>query len=170
MFSLDGPIIGCAMKQCQALDHTDENNRRYVEFVIEGEPASKANSRRMVLRGKRPMFIKSQKALDYCKLFAKQCPQLDELFTEDVAVTIKIFYGSRRPDLDESVILDEMQEKIYLNDRQVKRKTIQWGLDRERPRSYIRIETLESCDSTCDCRFCQWEKTFDTASPSVDKV
>lgn len=163
-------MIWCIMKQCQALDSTDSNNRRYVEFVIEGEPASKANSRRMVLRGKHPRFIKSQKALDYCKLFGKQCPQLDELFTEDVAVIIKIFYGSRRPDLDESVILDEMQGKIYLNDRQVKRKTIQWGLDRERPRSYIRIEALESCDSTCNCRFCQWEKTFDTPGTCVDKV
>ncbi len=34
-----------------------------------GEPASKANSRRIVMFGKRPAIIKSQKARDYVKSF-----------------------------------------------------------------------------------------------------
>ena len=39
-----------------------------------------------------------------------------------------IYYSSRRPDLDESLILDLMQGVIYKNDRQVKQKNIYWGL------------------------------------------
>ena len=102
--------------------------------IIYGEPASKANSRKIVMFGKRPAVIKSQKARDYVKNFEKQCPKLDTLVTDDLVVEITIFYGSRRPDLDESVILDCMQGFIYKNDRQVKKKIINWGLDRDNPR------------------------------------
>ena len=107
--------------------------------MILGEPASKANSRKaVVIRGK-PSFIKSEKARNYVKKFEEQCPQLDEPFTEDVMVAMIIYYASRRPDLDESLILDCMQGKIYANDRQVKRKLIYWSLDRENPRTVIRV-------------------------------
>lgn len=121
-----------------------------VSFVIHGEPASKANSRRMVIIGGKPRLIKSKKALDYCKMFAEQCPVLEKLLDGDVSVEMTIYYASRRPDLDESVILDEMQGKIYTNDRQVKQKHIHWGLDRDNPRSHIRIEIMEGSDSTGD--------------------
>lgn len=132
-----------------------------VEFVVYGEPASKANQRRLVKNKKtgKNMFIKSSKALSYEQDFALQCPQLDPPISEDVKVTMTIFYASRRPDLDESVILDCMQAKkekvphtkltkitrnnIYLNDRQVKHKDVRWGLDRENPRAEIKIELLE---------------------------
>lgn len=108
-------------------------------FEVLGEPASKANSRRAVLIKGRPSFIKSKKALEYAKAFDAQCPQLDEPFTCDVTVAMIIYYASRRPDLDESLILDCMQGKIYANDRQVKRKLIYWALDRENPRTIIRV-------------------------------
>jgi len=110
-----------------------------IQFEVLGEPASKANSRKLVTFGKRPAFIKSQKARDYVAMFDKQCPSLDELLTNDVLVEILIYYGSRRPDLDESLILDCMQDRIYKNDRQVKQKKIYWGLDKENPRSIIRV-------------------------------
>ncbi len=112
---------------------------KIVQFEVVGEPASKANSRKaVVIRGK-PAFIKSQKARDYVKAFGEQCPTLPELITDDVLVEILIYYASRRPDLDESLILDCMQDKIYKNDRQVKQKKIYWGLDKDNPRSIIRI-------------------------------
>ena len=111
--------------------------------IIYGEPASKANSRKIVMFGKRPAIIKSQKARDYVKNFEKQCPKLDTLVTDDLVVEITIFYGSRRPDLDESVILDCMQGFIYKNDRQVKKKIINWGLDRDNPRSEIKVSLLQ---------------------------
>lgn len=54
-----------------------------------------------------------------------------------------IFYKSRRPDLDESVVLDAMQDHIYKNDRQVKEKHIFWGLDVLNPRSEILVEAIK---------------------------
>ena len=115
-----------------------------IRFEILGEPASKSNSRTLVTINKRPAFIKSKKARDYVKRFELQCPVLAENMLEgDLWVDMKIFYGSRRPDLDESVILDAMQGYIYKNDRQVKEKWIKWGLDRENPRSQIFVGTMD---------------------------
>jgi len=125
-------------------------NNNKTEFVILGEPASKANSRKIVNFGKRMALIKSQKARDYEKLFADQCPVLKNLIETDVKVELIIYYASRRPDLDESVILDCMQGKIYVNDRQVKQKHIYWGLDKERPRTHVRVSPLETCDLPSD--------------------
>lgn len=121
-----------------------------INFIIEGEPASKANSRKIVNFGKRMGVIKSQKARDYEKIFASQCPQLENLIETDVKVELIIYYASRRPDLDESVVLDCMQGKIYVNDRQVKHKVVYWGLDRERPRTHVRVSALETCDVPSD--------------------
>ena len=116
-----------------------------IKVVIKGEPCSKANSRRLVKsKTGRPLFIKSQKALNYVKSFAEQCPRLDDIFTDDVAVDITIFYASRRPDLDESLILDCLQGLVYKNDRQVKEKHIFWGgVDKEDPRAEIRVRHLQ---------------------------
>lgn len=125
-------------------------NNNKTEFVILGEPASKANSRKIVNFGKRMALIKSQKARDYEKLFADQCPVLKNLIETDVKVELIIYYASRRPDLDESVILDCMQGKIYVNDRQVKQKIVYWGLDRTAPRTHIRVSPLETCDLPSD--------------------
>jgi len=93
--------------------------------------------------GKRPAIIKSQKARDYVKAFEKQCKKLPKLVTDDLVVEMTIYYASRRPDLDESVVLDCMQGFIYKNDRQVKKKIINWGLDRDNPRSEIKVSLLQ---------------------------
>ena len=115
-----------------------------VIFTIKGEPASKANSRKLVMINKRIVPIKSQKALDYVKYFAEQIPTIDPLTEEYVKVEMMIYYKSRRPDLDESLILDCMQNKVYYNDRQVKEKHIYWGLDKENPRTIIRVTEFDS--------------------------
>ena len=125
------------------------NNEKII-FTIEGEPASKSNSRKIVSFGKRMGVIKSEKARNYEKIFASQCPTLDNLIESEVKVELIIHYASRRPDLDESVILDCMQGKIYVNDRQVKQKHIYWGLDRERPRTHVRVSPMEICDLPSD--------------------
>lgn len=114
-----------------------------VTFTVYGEPASKANSRKMVLIKGRPALIKSAKARGYVTMFESQCPVMEVPTTDDVVVEMMIHYASRRPDLDESLILDCMQGRIYKNDRQVKQKFIYWGLDKEEPRSIIRVR---SCD------------------------
>jgi Holliday junction resolvase RusA-like endonuclease len=115
-------------------------------ITILGEPASKANSRRFVAIGGKPRFIKSKKALDYTKSFKIQCPGRKKLFEEDLFVAIKIYYRSRRPDLDASLILDLLQDYVYPNDRLVKGQYIEWGLDKDNPRSLIVITTLDKRD------------------------
>ena len=110
--------------------------------IIFGEPASKANSRRVVRYGGMSRLIKSAKALSYSDAFKQQCGKLPTLMTGDLRVTLHIFYASRRPDLDESLILDLMQGLIYENDRQVKERHCYWGLDPDNPRAEIIIEKI----------------------------
>ena len=110
--------------------------------IIFGEPASKANSRRVVRYGGMSRLIKSAKALSYSDAFKQQCKPLATLMTGDLRVTLHIFYASRRPDLDESLILDLMQGLIYENDRQVKERHCYWGLDPDNPRAEIIIEKI----------------------------
>jgi len=112
------------------------------EFIVYGEPASKANSRKIVKFGNRPASIKSDKARTYLTTFGLFCPLLKPLLEGDILVAIEIFYFSRRPDLDESLILDAMEGLIYKNDRQVKRKFIYHNLDKINPRAEIKIARL----------------------------
>lgn len=124
---------GCTVVGGAGFDHT---------IVIFGEPASKANSRRLVSFGNRPALIKSQKAIDYVTHFKAQCARQMAGITPtlaDLRVEMVIHYASRRPDLDESVILDAMQGLVYKNDRQVKQRATYWALDKDNPRAVIRI-------------------------------
>lgn len=115
-----------------------------IELIIQGEPASKANSRRLVKKRVgnkvRTISIKSAKALAYEKQFASQCLKLDPLIEDDVLLYCKVFYASRRPDLDESLIMDGLQGVIIKNDRQIKGKIIAHGVDREQPRAHIGLK------------------------------
>lgn len=113
-----------------------------VKFTILGEPASKSNSRRWT--GK--FLIKSEKALKYGEMFKQQCPVLDPLMEGDLSVTIRIWYASRRPDLDASLIFDLMQDCIYKNDRQVREQHLYWGLDKDNPRAEIIVEKISHAE------------------------
>lgn len=113
-----------------------------ISLTILGQPYSKANSRRVVRYGGMSRLIKSKKALSYSDVFLQQCPVLPVLMEGDLRVTMHIYYASRRPDLDESLILDLMQGCIYANDRQVKERHTYWHLDPECPRSDITIECM----------------------------
>lgn len=87
-------------------------------------------------------LIKSQKALTYSEAFTQQCKPAEVLPTEDVSVEIHIWYASRRPDLDESLILDLLQGRLYVNDRQVKEKHIYWHHDKECPRCVVTVREM----------------------------
>jgi Holliday junction resolvase RusA-like endonuclease len=124
-------------------DHSASNDGlQAISQIILGEPASKANSRRVVRIGNVSRLIKSAKALSYSDLFKQQCRPLGVLMAGDLRVTMWVYYASRRPDLDESLILDLMQGAIYQNDRQVKEKHIYWRLDPENPRTEIIVECI----------------------------
>lgn len=123
-------------------DSTIWNGTQALVFVIRGEPASKANSRKIARIGGISRLIKSKKALTYSDMFKAQATPVSPLIEQDVRVTMFIHYASRRPDLDESLILDLLQGVAYVNDRQVKEKHIYWGLDKDDPRAEIIIDVL----------------------------
>jgi Holliday junction resolvase RusA-like endonuclease len=114
--------------------------------MILGEPASKANSRRLIPAGRRgpARIIKSAKALDYVasarlQLARQRCwPFL----TGDLRFTATLYYASRRPDLDASVLLDVLQGCVYENDRAVKEIHLYHAIDKKRPRAHVVVEVI----------------------------
>lgn len=133
-----------------------------IEFTILGQPASKANSRRLVKIDDAPRSIKSKAALAFEKSMLRQIPPRARLRLDGpVRVAIRIWYASNRSDLDESIILDCLQDRyaqrktkhgpvrelvqrgVYKNDRQVHFKVIVHAIDRYNPRAHIVIEPLE---------------------------
>jgi Holliday junction resolvase RusA-like endonuclease len=113
--------------------------------LIQGEPASKANSRRLVQIGGKPRVIKSKKALDYCKNFEQQAKPPAEPIVGDVKLSVTIWYKTRRPDLDPSLIMDLLQKVgVIQNDRQIKEIHAFHALDKEDPRALVAIEKLEA--------------------------
>lgn len=128
-----------------------------VRFVIFGEPASKANSRQIVIVRGKPMVIKSPKAREYARAALLQIPRSARVnFSVPVRATMRIWYASERPDLDESLILDVLQAEfagegrnrrivrdgVYLNDRLVRERHIYHGIDRANPRAEIEVEPI----------------------------
>ena len=116
---------------------------RELSFTIQGQPYSKANSRKLVTIGGKPRFIKSAPARRYVTDFQAQCPRLDPLLEGDLEIWITVFYQSRRPDLDCSLVFDAAEGYLYKNDRQIKEQHLFWRLDRENPRSQIFIREME---------------------------
>ena len=120
-----------------------------LDFWIHGEPASAKNQRRIVRVHGKPRIIKSAKALAYKKTFDEQCPVLDNLIKDDVALCVDAYYASRRPDLAcIDLIMDLLQDKVYENDRQVKASCSIWNLDRDSPRVRIRLRKMTVDGST----------------------
>ena len=135
-----------------------------ISFTIRGQPCSKANRRRIVTlnRGEedqRVAVVKSKEALAYERDALRQIPAAARKRLEGpVAVTIRIFYASERPDLDESIILDCLQDRfhrlnakgprvllqagVYRNDRQVREKHIFHAIDHGNPRAEITVVAL----------------------------
>ena len=113
------------------------------EATILGEPASKSNSRQLVKMGGKPRLIKSKKALSYTLAFSLQVPKIAQPIDGDVLMWCRIHYASRRPDLDESLIMDALQAAMSIgNDRQIKAKVVLWALDRENPRAEIKLASM----------------------------
>ena len=138
-----------------------------IRFTILGEPASKANSRKIVTIAGRPSSIKSQKARGFEADALMQIPPAARQRIEGpVRVWLRIWYASERPDLDESIVLDVLQDRygkaprgadgkpagprplvqagVYRNDRQVREKHVFHGIDRKNPRVEALIEPLQA--------------------------
>ena len=119
--------------------------KRKWQGLIFGEPVSKANSRRVVRIGGMVRVIKSAKALAYVEAVARQVPELpeDQQLKAPIRMTAHIYYASRRPDLDPSLILDALQGRIYRNDRAVREMHLYHHLDREHPRAEVYLEEID---------------------------
>lgn len=142
-----------------------------ITFTILGEPASKANSRVLSTIGpkdnRRTILRKGDKALSYESDALRQIPpRARQRLEGPVRVTLRIFYASERPDLDESIVLDVLQDRwskrtkaaegepeperkllqagVYRNDRQVREKHVFHGIDRKNPRAEIVVEALQA--------------------------
>lgn len=149
-----------------------------IAFTILGECCSMKNQRKLVMFGKKPALIKSKKAREYERSASLQIPaSARQMLTGPVRATIMIYYASQRPDLDEALLLDVLAAKykrergklirlapgqyaygkgervliskgVYINDRQVRSKRIDWGLDPVNPRAEIVIEPMEPQQAT----------------------
>lgn len=99
--------------------------------VIPAECASKSNSRRFTKTGR---LIKSKKALDFVEVAGVSVLKQEPLYDGPVSVTAYCYYASRRPDLDPQLLLDCLQGKVYVNDRQVVELKAVKCIDRKNPR------------------------------------
>lgn len=138
-----------------------------LRFTILGEPASKANQRKLVSIGGKPALIKSDKALAYEDSAVRQIPSWARVQLEGpVCVTMTLFYASERPDLDESIVLDILQDRyskqkkdkagnvvrprtllakgVYHNDRQVRERHVFHAIDARNPRAEILVEPRQA--------------------------
>lgn len=137
-----------------------------IRFTIYGQAASKANSRRIVPFGDKARSIKSKEALDFERDALRQIPPACRVRLQGpVAVTMRIFYRTERPDLDESIVLDCLQDRfkilklpngrlrrelmqpgVITNDRLVREKHIYHGIDAKEPRVEIEITSIAPTD------------------------
>jgi Holliday junction resolvase RusA-like endonuclease len=129
-----------------------------IRLTILGQPCSKANSRQIVTIAGRPTPIKSKEALAYERDALRQIPPAARQRLEGrLRMTLRIWYASERPDLDESLVLDVLQDRykgagearvlvqagVYRNDRQVRERHVYHAVDRANPRAEIEIEAME---------------------------
>jgi Holliday junction resolvase RusA-like endonuclease len=137
-----------------------------IRFTILGQPASKANSRQLVTQGGKPRFIKSEAARQFMDDARRQIPAAARRRLQGpVAVRLRMFYASERPDLDESVLLDALQDVyatqrlrdgtkrrhlvqagVYCNDRQVRAKVVLHSIDKRNPRVEVEVISIAPTD------------------------
>lgn len=147
---------------------------RDIAFTILGQAYSKANSRQLVMRGKTPANIKSPEALAYEISAVKQIPPIFRLqLVGEMCISLWMYYESERPDLDESLVLDCLQDRyatekltktqkdllkaagkrpkkvlvqkgVVVNDRQFRERHVYHGIDKRNPRVEIVIEPRAS--------------------------
>ena len=112
--------------------------------TIYGRVASKSNTRKQVKNRNtgRIMFIKSDRALQFQADALKQA--FKKPFLEgDLRLECDIYYDSRRPDLDESLIMDILEGLWYKNDRAIRHKIIKGFIDKKNPRVVVTVTEIE---------------------------
>lgn len=133
-----------------------------IRLTILGQPASKSNRSKIITIAGHASLTKSKEAKVYERAAVLQIPPAARQRLEGpVCVTMRIWYSSERSDLDESLILDVLQDHwskadglagtdrrlaqpgVYRNDRQVREKHVFHGIDRQNPRAEIIVEAMQ---------------------------
>lgn len=121
-----------------------------MRLVINGETASKANSR-MAVQGKTKAgktftrFIKSQKAQDWTEgaLWQIKSQWKGRPISKECGLDIDVYYKTKRPDLDISLIMDALEKAgVYENDRLVHEIIAHKMYDKENPRVELEVYEL----------------------------
>lgn len=115
-----------------------------ITLTIAGGLVSKANSRRLVVIGGKPRFIKSATALAWEHSALMQIPHDHRIgMTGPIRMTATIYYPSRRNDLDPSLLMDVLERAgVYENDRSIVEQHLYKKLDPENPRVELVLEEL----------------------------
>jgi Holliday junction resolvase RusA-like endonuclease len=136
-----------------------------IRITILGEPYSKSNTSQVVMIGDRYSIGKSKEAKAYIRMALPQIPPAARLRLEvPLRMTLRIYYANARRDLDESQILDLLQDQwkrdrhsservlvqagVYRNDRQVVERHAYRLIDARNPRAEIEIEPLEAVQAS----------------------
>lgn len=134
--------------------HAEALAGRGILCSVDHQPYSKANSRRpasgVSKSGKKfTRFIKSENGMNFdavaksSKVVYREMDSYDiRPYACDVVAFALLCYRSRRSDVDESLLLDSMQGKLYENDRQVRYKVIAGAIDGGRPRAVILVKPI----------------------------
>lgn len=122
------------------------------EFTVTGQPPRKSNQRIIARRGPggSPMVIKSKKARDYVDHFITSVPEKYRdlnlgTLKEDLRLDIIVWYTSRRPDLSVELVKDCIEAAgVIKNDRYVREEHLYGFVDKENPRTMIRLYRIIS--------------------------
>jgi len=111
---------------------------------VYGQLPSMKNSRIITVRNGKPCTFKSAKAQEYAKNFAKQITgNLKYKIDVPVELEARIYYSSKRPDLDESLLMDCMEaNEIITNDRLIWKKKIEKFFSKNDPRCIFSVRPL----------------------------
>lgn len=117
-----------------------------VKITIYGNLASKSNTRQLKWHrqpdgSNRPVYIKSKRALKFEKQAALQITGRHRVgFEGPIFMTAVVYYDSRRPDLDVSLLMDILEKAgVYQNDRQIVEQHLYKRLDRNNPRVEVEV-------------------------------
>ncbi len=122
------------------------------EFTVSEQPPRKSNQRIIARRGPggSPMVIKSKNARKYVDHFIPSVPEEYRTLgvgalDDDLRLDIIVWYTSRRPDLSVELIKDCLEAAgVIKNDRYVREEHLYGFVDKENPRTMIRLYRIIS--------------------------
>jgi len=127
----------------------EDKYRLIFEQTILGSPPRKSNSRQLVYRstadGKKPLIIKSSKALKYVEDFCTQVPSACKVkWVEKLRLDAWIFYANVRSDLSSEMIMDCLQTaEVIKNDNQIVEQHLYKHRDTKNPRAIIKLYIIK---------------------------